>query len=102
MSTHRETWRSRALRRLGVQPNTPPHDHPQIRRRMNRLTRRQAGTRRRLEARLAELEAELQEQRRLSLRVAELSDLVAELVGAAARGGDAEFQGVLARYSESL
>jgi len=45
---------------------------------------------------LAEFDEDLQEQRRLHLRIAELTDLVTELVGAAARGDD-EFRRVLSR-----
>ena len=45
---------------------------------------------------LAEFDEDLQEQRRLHLRIAELTDLVTELVGAAARGDD-EFRRVLNR-----
>ena len=45
---------------------------------------------------LAEFDEDLQEQRRLHLRIAELTDLVTELVGAAARG-DEEFRRVLSR-----
>lgn len=49
---------------------------------------------------MAELEEDLQEQRRLNLRVAELTDLVTELVAAAARGED-EFRRVLGRLDHA-
>jgi hypothetical protein len=49
-------------------------------------------------ARLRDLEAEVQENRRLNRRVAELTDLVAELVVPLARHDDADVEAVLARY----
>ena len=49
-------------------------------------------------ARLRDLEAEVQENRRLNRRVAELTDLVAELVVPLARRDDAEVEELLARY----
>jgi hypothetical protein len=49
-------------------------------------------------ARLQVLEAEAQENRRLNRRVAELTDLVAELVVPLARRDDADVEAVLARY----
>lgn len=49
-------------------------------------------------ARLRDLEAEVQESRRLNRRVAELTDLVAELVVPLARRDDEEVDQVLARY----
>ncbi len=48
--------------------------------------------------RLRDLEAEVQESRQLNRRVAELTDLVAELVVPLARRDDAEVDEVLARY----
>ena len=59
-----------------------------------RANARGAGVRARLDA----LEAEVQENRRLNRRIAELSDLVTELVVPLARREDAEVQEVLARY----
>ena len=44
------------------------------------------------------LEAEVQENRRLNRRVAELTDLVAELVVPLARRDDADVAAVLERY----
>ncbi len=68
---------------------------------------------RRLEKQVQELEREhagqireladgLQEQRRLSLRIASLSDFVAEVVSAAVRGDRAELDAALAKYSDGL
>lgn len=57
-------------------------------------TARGTGVRARLDA----LEAEVQENRRLNRRIAELTDLVAELVVPLARREDAEVHEVLARY----
>jgi t-SNARE complex subunit (syntaxin) len=48
--------------------------------------------------RLRDLEAEVQESRQLNRRVAELTDLVAELVVPLARRDDVEVDAVLARY----
>ena len=55
---------------------------------------RGAGVRARLDA----LEAEVQENRRLNRRIAELTDLVTELVVPLARREDAEVEEILARY----
>ena len=55
---------------------------------------RGAGVRARLDA----LEAEVQENRRLNRRVAELTDLVTELMVPLARREDAEVEEILARY----
>jgi hypothetical protein len=51
-----------------------------------------------LRARLRDLEAEVQENRRLNRRVAELTDLVTELVVPLARRDDADVEAVLERY----
>jgi t-SNARE complex subunit (syntaxin) len=53
-----------------------------------------AGVRARLDA----LEAEVQENRRLNRRVAELTDLVTELMVPLARREDAAVEEILARY----
>lgn len=58
------------------------------------LGARGAGVR----ARLRDLEAEVQENRRLNRRVAELTDLVAELVVPLARRDETDVQVVLERY----
>jgi hypothetical protein len=55
---------------------------------------RGAGVRARLDA----LEAEAQENRRLNRRVAELTDLVTELIVPLARREDEEVEEILARY----
>ena len=53
-------------------------------------------------ARLRELEAEVQENRRLNRLVAELTDLVTELVVPLARRDDAGVDAVLARYRSMI
>jgi hypothetical protein len=83
-------WRALLPRRK--QADVPSHGHPKLAHRVVVLER--SG--RRVRRRVAALEEGLQEQRRLNLRVAELTDLVTELVGAAARGED-EFRRVLAK-----
>ena len=55
-----------------------------------------------LRARILELEADLQEQRALGARIAELSDVVAHILGAAARGDHDEFERAVAKYSDGL
>jgi hypothetical protein len=52
----------------------------------------------RVHERLRALEAEVQENRRLNRRVAELTDLVAELVVPLARRDEGDVQAVLERY----
>lgn len=73
-------------------PAVPFHGHPAINERIT-------NTRNELEARVRELEEGLQEQRELSLRVAELSDFVAEMLGAWAREDRAGVEAVLAKHS---
>jgi len=58
----------------------------------------QAAHRAGVRARLDALEAEVQENRRLNRRIAELTDLVTELVVPLARREDAEVDEILARY----
>ena len=70
--------------------DVPQHNHPMIKRRMDAL-----------EAELAVLKEDLQEQRQLGLRVAHLTDLVTSLIGAAARGPE-EFDRALAAYAAEL
>ena len=70
-----------------------------------RLSRRLKGVRRSqaaLEARVTELEAEMQEHRRLNLRVAELTDIVQELLLPVAQRDEATLKERLERYSASL
>ena len=55
-----------------------------------------------LRKRVAELEAEVQECRQLNLRVAELTDIVTELLVPLARGDKDELEATLAKYHESL
>ena len=90
-------WRAVLSRRTQVE--APPHQHPKLAKRISELSHRVfvlESARRRTRLRVEALEEGLQEQRRLSLRVAELTDLVTELVAAAARGED-EFRRVLSR-----
>jgi uncharacterized coiled-coil protein SlyX len=103
MARQRRFWTARTRERLRPKTVAPePHQHPQLRRRIAHLENEHVKTRKSLEARLNDLEESLHEQRRLSLRIAELTDLVTELVGAAARGGADEFEHVLSRYEDSL
>jgi hypothetical protein len=83
-----KNWRALLTRRTSV--DVPQHGHPKLAHRVEVLE----TSSRRVRRRVAALEEGLQEQRRLNLRIAELTDLVTELVGAAARGED-EFRRVL-------
>jgi hypothetical protein len=75
-------------RRHAEQP-PPSHGHPQLQKRIAAV-----------EARVGEVEEGLQQNRQLSLRVAELTDVVTHLIGAAARGED-EFRRALDDYAKS-
>lgn len=55
-----------------------------------------------LRQRVAALEAEVQECRQLNLRLAELTDVVTDLLVPLARADEAELREVLAKYHESL
>lgn len=55
-----------------------------------------------LRARVEELEAEVQECRKLNLRLAELTDLVTELLVPVAQSDPARVDELLERYSRSL
>ncbi len=90
-----KNWRAALPRR--TQTEVPPHRHPKLAERIKVLEQFGRRTRRRVAA----LEEGLQEQRRLNLRVAELTDLVTELVAAAARGDD-EFRRVLGRLDPAV
>jgi ABC-type transporter Mla subunit MlaD len=97
-------WRDMVSRRRKV----PPHGHPQLRKRIRSLERdnRRLGAalenrHQRLVQRIAELEGGLQEQRALSPRIAELTDLVTTLVAAAARG-EQEFRKALDDAARTL
>lgn len=61
-----------------------------------------AGDVDRLNRRVTELEAELEECRRLNRRLAELTDVVQELLIPLSQRDEAEVQSVLERYSSSL
>jgi hypothetical protein len=85
-----KNWRALLTRRKPA--DVPQHGHPKLAHRVKVLE----TSSRRVRRRVAALEEGLQEQRRLNLRVAELTDVVTELVGAAARGED-EFRRVLSQ-----
>jgi uncharacterized coiled-coil protein SlyX len=55
-----------------------------------------------LEARIAELEDEVQECRQVNLRLAELTDVVAELLLPVAQRNEARIDEVLRRYHDSV
>ena len=55
-----------------------------------------------LEDRVAELEAEIQECRQVNLRLAELTDVVAELLLPVAQRDEARIDEVLRRYHDSV
>lgn len=55
-----------------------------------------------LRRRVAALEAEVQECRQLNLRLAELTDMVTDLLIPLARADEAEVRKVLAKYHESI
>lgn len=55
-----------------------------------------------LRKRIAELEAEVHECRQANLRLAELTDLVVDLIVPLARGEQEKVDVVLARYQESI
>lgn len=99
----------------GAEEPVPQHQHPRLRRRtakLESLARRQGrrlshlaplpGQVEELRARILELEADLQEQRALGARIAELTDVVAHILGAAASGDHDEFERAVAKYSDGL
>jgi alkylation response protein AidB-like acyl-CoA dehydrogenase len=55
-----------------------------------------------LRRRVAELEAEVQECRQLNLRIAELTDLVTDLLVPLSRGDQEAVRATLAKYQESI
>jgi hypothetical protein len=89
----KKNWRALLPRRHA---EVPEHGHPKLAHRVEILER--SG--RRVRRRVAALEEGLYEQRRLNLRIAELTDMVTDLIGAAARGEE-EFRQVLARLEAS-
>jgi uncharacterized protein DUF6752 len=76
------------------------------RRRLRRMRNRYAPARHReivaLRQRLAELEKEMQESRRLNRRLAELTDVVQELLVPLALRDEEKVQAYLDRYSSAL
>lgn len=77
-------------------------DPAQLRRRIRQLEATVETLESDLRARMDELEDGLQEQRILGARVAELGDLVAGVIGAAARGSREEFEQALADYADGI
>jgi hypothetical protein len=70
--------------------------------RVGELEQKVEDLERRLRTRVSQLEEGMREQRALSQRLAVLSDFVAEVLGASARGDREELQAALARYSDGL
>lgn len=68
----------------------------------DRLAPRSTGAVAELERRVAELEAEVQECRNVNLRVAELTDLVTQLLVPLAAGDQAAVRDLVDRYHASL
>lgn len=68
----------------------------------DRLTRGPQASTAELERRVAELEAEVQECRQVNLRVAELTDLVTQLLVPLAAGDQAAVRELVERYHASL
>lgn len=91
-TVHHGTRLGRIRRILGGRPegSEKQHQHPVMRKKIADL-----------EKQIVELRQDLQEQRLLGLRVAELSDLVTGLIGAAAVGPE-EFQRALAEYTNDF
>ncbi len=87
--------------RLGSS-QAPSHSHPQMANRIAVLEATLSRVQARLDARLTEIEQGLEEQRDLNIRVAHLTDLVTELIAAAAATGDQDFNRILDRYAASL
>jgi len=70
--------------------------------RLSRRVEKQAALGKRQEERLGALEAEVQELRKLSGRVAELADLVAETLATKSDSADPEFAERVARFRRSV
>lgn len=68
----------------------------------DRLAPRSTGAVAELERRVAELEAEVQECRNVNLRVAELTDLVTQLLVPLAAGDQAAVRDLIERYHAGL
>jgi hypothetical protein len=83
-----------------------PSPGGKARRRLRRVRNRYAPARHReivaLRQRLAELEKEMQESRRLNRRLAELTDVVQELLVPLAQRDEEKVQAYLDRYSSAL
>jgi chromosome segregation ATPase len=70
--------------------------------RVEQLEQRVGDLERELAQQTAELSEGIQEQRRFSPRIASLSDFVAEVVSATARGDQAALDTALAKYADGL
>lgn len=89
-------------RRRRLKARQADDDVRRLRRRVKRLEARVERLDQTLERRIANLEEGLREQRVLGQRVTDLGDVVAAMLGAAARGDQAEFEAALKRYSDGL
>lgn len=87
----RNKLRARLAKRLSADDQAPRASLQATRRQVARLRRRIEG-----------LEAEVQENRRLNRRLAELTDVVQELLVPIAQRDEAKLRERLEKYSESL
>ncbi|MFZ2502338.1 MAG: DUF6752 domain-containing protein [Nocardioides sp.] len=74
----------------------------EVKQRAKSLRHTRAGRRLDLERRVADLEAEVQECRQLNLRLAELTDIVTELLVPVAHRDEARLAELLERYQKGL
>ncbi len=79
----------------------PAHRHPHLGKRVGAYARRQRGTRRSLVRRVNAAQEALQEQRRQTLRTAEVLDMAVELLPAAARANREEFAEIQSRHQNA-
>ncbi len=77
-------------------------ENPGVAGRARQVASRLLRGRRETQARLAALEAEVQENRQLNRRIAELTDVVAELLIPVADRDEAKVQEILARYRDGF
>ncbi len=89
-------WIVGILRRQA--PLDPTHRHPHLSRRVAAYGRRQRKTRRAILIRVNAAQETLQEQRRQTLRTAELLDMAVELLPAAARANREGFAEIQSRH----
>ena len=89
----------RVRQRLGsAAPGPPASDDPALRQRLRKALREIEQLRERVRL----LEVEVQESRQLGIRVAELGDVVTELLAAAVADDDGRFKAALERYAGEL